>query len=79
MCQWTPADVAGLKLEFQRQLDGARAADLVQRIEATIWASRTETVRQRLCRVAELRTCEIADRRPEIRMVEDVKELASET
>jgi len=36
------------ELELERQLNRARTADLVQRIEAAIRTARTETARQRL-------------------------------
>ena len=55
-----------------------RAADLIQRIEAAVRAARAEAVRQRLGRVAELRTRQVANGWAEVWVVEDVEELASE-
>jgi hypothetical protein len=51
---------------------------LIQRIEAAVGAAGTEAVRQRLGRVAELRTRQVANGWAEVWVVEDVEELASE-
>jgi len=40
--------VRGSELKFERQLDGARAADLVEGVEASVGAARAEADRQRL-------------------------------
>ena len=59
-------------------MDRARAADLVQWVQAAVTTTRTEAARQRLRRVAKLRACEVADGRGEVGVVEDVEELAPE-
>jgi hypothetical protein len=59
-------------------LDRARAADLVQRIEAAICTASTEAARQHLRRVAELGTREVTARRAEVWMIGDVEELTAE-
>jgi len=63
------------ELQLERQLYRARAADLVQRIEATVGAAGAEAACQGLRRVAKLRTRKVVGRRAEVRMVEDIEEL----
>ena len=48
-----------LKLKLERQLDGARAADLTERVEATVCAAGAEAARQRLRRLAEQWVCQV--------------------
>ena len=67
-----------LELQLKRKLDRARAADLVQRIQAAVRATRAEAVAECLCRVAELGTREISDLGTEVRVVEDIEELSPE-
>src|SRR5262249_24646771 len=64
--------------ELQGELDGARAAYLIQRIETAVSAARTEAARQGLRRMAEERTWQDVIGRPEIGMIENVEELPPE-
>jgi hypothetical protein len=59
-------------------LDGARAADLVQRVEAAVGAAGAQAAGKSLRRVSKLRTSEVTDRWAEIRVVEDVEEFRPE-
>src|SRR5208282_198298 len=59
--------------------DRARSADLIERVEAAIGATRAQAVRQRLCRVSEQRTGQTGGGISEVGMVEDVEELSPET
>ena len=68
--------IKSLELQLERELDRARAADLVQRIEASVRVACSEAVRQRLRRISKKRTTYRIVGRAEIRMVEEVKELA---
>src|SRR5262249_44738727 len=70
---------AGSKLKLQRQLDRARSADLIERIEAAAGAARSQTVRQRLRRTAEQGTGQVVDRIAEVCVVQDVEEFSPET
>jgi len=65
------------ELKLKRQLDGAGAADLVEGVEAAGLATGAEVVVQHLCRLAELRRTQIIDRVAEVRVVQDVEEIAS--
>jgi len=66
---------AGSKLQLQRQLRRPRAADLIQRIEASILAAAAERGAQHLCRLAEQRRGHVVSRRSEVGVVEDVKQI----
>ena len=66
------------ELQLERELDRARAADLVQRVQAPVGAAGPQTVPQCLRRVAELGTREISDLGTEVRVVEDIEELSPE-
>ena len=66
------------ELKRQRQLDRARAADLVERVEAAVGPARAEAASQCLRRVTKLRTRQVAYGRAEVRVVEDVEELSAE-
>jgi hypothetical protein len=41
----------GSEHKFQSQLHRSRSADLIERVEAAVCATRPQTVRQRLCRL----------------------------
>ena len=56
-----------LELQLERQLDRARAADLVERIEAAVCTARTEAARQRCRRNSEQGIGDIVVRRTKIR------------
>ena len=68
-----------LELKLEGQLDRARAADLVERVEAAIRSSGTKAASQRCCRVAEQSIGYVVIRWTEIGVIEDVEELAAET
>ena len=61
--------------KLQRKLNRSRAADLIQRIEATVRAARAETARERLRRVAEKSIGQRVVRWAEVGVVEDIEEL----
>jgi len=65
------------KLKFKSQLDRARSADLVQRIEAAALATGSEVVVQHLRGLAELGRGEKVDWITEVRMIQDIEEIAS--
>src|SRR5215471_16158536 len=65
------------ELELEGELDRARAADLIQRIEAAALASASKRVIQHHRGFPELRRAQVVDRASEIGMVEDVEEIAS--
>src|SRR5262245_57307496 len=67
------------KLKFERQLDRARSADLVERVESPISATGPQTVRQRLRRPTEERAGQEVGGITEVGVVQDVEELGSET
>ena len=67
------------ELKLQRKLDRSWSTNLIERIQTTICATRTQKVRQRLRRVTEQRTGQEADGIAEVWMVEDVEELGPET
>jgi hypothetical protein len=67
-----------LELQLERELDRARASDLVEGVEAAELATGTEVVVEHLRRLAELRKAQIIDRAAEVRVVQDVEEVASE-
>ncbi len=67
-----------LELHFRRELDRARAADLVQRIQAAVLTATSEVVVQHLRRLSELGRAQIVDRATEVRVVKKVEEIASE-
>ncbi len=68
-----------LELELEGELDGAGAADLVEGVEAAIRAAGTETARQRLRRMAKERAGQHIVGVAEVRVVEDVEKLGTET
>ena len=63
------------KLELEGELDRARAADLIQRIEATIGATRAQAARQCLRGLTEERITQVVVGRAEVRMVENIEKL----
>jgi hypothetical protein len=65
--------------QLQRQLHRARAADLVERVKSAALAAAAQPGVQRLRRVSELRRTQVVDGAAEVRVVEDVEEIASET
>ena len=67
------------ELKLQRKLNRSWSANLIERIQTAICATRTQKVRQRLCRVTEQKTGPDVDRTAEVWMVEDVEELCAET
>jgi len=69
--------LTGSELRLQRELDRARAADLVQRIEAAALAAGAEPAIQRLGGIAELRRGDVVDRRTELRVIEDVEKIGA--
>ena len=58
-------------------MDRAWAADLVQRVEAAALAATAQIVVQHHRRLPELRGTEVVDRAAEIRVIENVEEIAS--
>src|ERR1044071_8992759 len=66
------------ELELERELPGARPANLVERVEAAVGAARPQAARQRLRRAAEKRTAQRVGGVAEVRVVEDVEELRAE-
>ena len=66
-----------LELQLQRQLDRARAADLIQRIEAAALAAAAQIVVQRLRRMPEQRRSEVVDRAAKVGVVEDVEKIGA--
>ena len=67
------------ELKLQGQLDRARAADLIERVETAIRAAGSQAAGQRLRRLAEQCVGQVVVGRAEVRVVEEVEELASET
>src|SRR5262245_41228250 len=70
--------VASSELQLHRELDRARPADLVEGVEPAVGAAGPEAAGQGLRRAAEQPIAQVADRRAEVRVVEDVEELGSE-
>src|SRR5271165_6605438 len=66
-----------LELQLQRQLDRARPANLIQRIQAAALAAAAQPGVQRLRRKAELRRRHIVDRRTNVGVVEDVEKIGA--
>ena len=66
-------------MEFEGELDGTGAADLVQGIEAAVCAAGAEAAGKRLRRLAEQRAGQGVVGAAEVRVVEDVEELRPET
>jgi hypothetical protein len=68
-----------LKLKFECQLDRARSADLIQRIEATALAATSEGACEHRRRLTEVigRIAEKVDWVSEVRMVEDIEKIHS--
>ena len=60
-------------------MDRAGAADLVERVEAAIGATRTEAVCQRLSRAAEQRAGQDICGTTEVRVIEKIEKLSPET
>src|ERR1700674_4391560 len=67
------------ELKLQRQLDRARPANLVERVKPAIRATGPQAVRQRLRRAAEQGAGQAVGGGAEVRVVQDVEELGSET
>src|SRR5258707_9864997 len=67
------------ELQLQGQLDRARAADLIERIEAAVGSAGAEAAGKRLRRLAEEWVSQGVVWRAEVRVVEEVEELAAET
>src|SRR6185503_8430654 len=67
------------KLQLKRQLDRAWSANLIERVETAISATRPQTARQRLRRASEQRAGQVVDRIAEVWVVENVEELGAET
>ena len=67
------------ELQLQGQLDRARTADLVERVETAIRPARSQAAGQSLRRLAEECVGQVVVGRAEVRVVEDVEELASAT
>jgi len=67
------------KLKLEGELDRARAANLIERIESAVGATCTKTVRQSLRRAAEQWTGQKIYRAAEVWMIEDVEKLSVET
>ena len=67
-----------LKLQLERELDRARATDLVEGVEAAVRAACAETVVQRCGRVTEKSVRYGVILRSEVRVIEDVEELTAE-
>ena len=72
-----PQIFLALEYQLQRQLCRARAADLVQRIEAAGLAAGAERCSEHLGGLAEERRAHIVGRRAEIGVVEDVEEIGA--
>jgi hypothetical protein len=66
------------ELQLQSQLHRARAADLIERVEACTVAT-GQAAGQRLRRMAEQRVGQVVVWRTEVRVVEEVEELAPES
>jgi len=66
------------ELQLQSQLHRARAADLIERVEARTVAS-GQAAGQRLRRLAEERVGQVVVWRTEVRVVEEIEELAPES
>ena len=67
------------ELKLQRKLNRTRSSNLIERIEAAIRASRSQTVRQSLGGATKQRTGQKVDGIAEVRMVKNVEELCAET
>src|SRR6266481_5309247 len=65
------------KLKLERKLNRTRAPDLVQRIKAAVLAAAAEVVVQHLCGLAELGCAEVIDRVAEVRVIQNVEDIAS--
>lgn len=68
-----------LELELEGELDGARAADLVEGVETAIGAAGAEAACERLGRLAKERAGQAVVGVPEVGVIEDVEELGTET
>ena len=66
-----------LELKLQGQLDRARTANLVERIEAAVGSAGAEAAGQGLGRVAEESVSDVVVGRAEVWVVEDIEELAA--
>src|SRR6266581_1514366 len=67
------------ELELEGELDGARAADLVEGVETAGRAAGAQAARQCLRRVPEQRAGQVVVGISKVRMVEDVEKLGTET
>ena len=72
------AQVRWSELELEGELNRARAADLVQRVEAAIVATGAEAARKRLRGVAKQRAGQVVIGIAEVGVVEDIEELGAE-
>ena len=72
------ATAVRLELHFDSQLDGARASDLVKRREAAALSPGTKGVVQHLRGFAELSRGQIVDWGAEVRMIQNIEEIASD-
>ena len=70
-----PLRKRGLENQLQGQLRRARAADLIQRIEAASLAAASQRGSQHLGRLAEERRTHVVGRRAEVGVVEDVEKI----
>ena len=67
-----------LESELECELDRARTADLVQRVEAAVGSSNAQGIRQRLRRPAEQRAGQAVGGKAEVRVVQKIEELGPE-
>jgi hypothetical protein len=65
------------ELELEGELDRARSADLVQRIEAAALAAAAQGIVEHHRGLPELRRTELVDRAAEVRVIQDVEEIPS--
>ena len=66
------------RTQLERELDRARAADLVERVEAAALAAAAEVVVQHLRSLPEFRRVQAVDWAAEVRVIQAVEEIASE-
>src|SRR5215213_2072787 len=74
----TCGSASRLETEAERELYGARAADLIERAEAAVDAAGAEAARERLRAQAEEAAAEVAHGVAEVRVVEDVENLGTQ-
>ena len=66
-------------MQLERQLDRARSTDLIKRVQTAIGAAGAEAARQRLRRAPKQRTGLHVGGIAEVRVIENIEELSSET